>query len=198
MPGQPDDELASPSRTLAARLHRPAVELHQAANDGEADAEAALGPIRWLIALHEELEHRSKPVGANPATVVAYPDGDLVVLTPGIDLDVTARVGVFRRVLQQVGDHLRETNDIAIDVERADRHRNRDLMFPGVDERPGDFDRARDCRGHVEALAPQVDLAHRRPRDVEQIVHQTREVRHLPLDHRAFTLGRGIVGAHPH
>ena len=138
------------------------MKLDQAADDGEPDPETALGSIRRLVALHEQVEHRREPIGTDPTAVVANADHHLRALAPAFHLDMATRVRVFRRVLQQVRNHLRKTHHIALDEERADRHRDGEVMLPRVDQWPGDFDGARHRRGDVETLAPQIDLAHRR------------------------------------
>jgi hypothetical protein len=50
------------------------------------------------------------------------------------------------------------------------------VVLPGFDERPGHLHRARNRRGQIEALAAQVDLAHRGAGDVQQIVDEPRKM----------------------
>ena len=67
------------------------------------------------------------------------------------------------------------------------------MVLLGLEEGPRDLDGPRDGGGDVESLTPQVDLAHGGSRDVEQIVHQAREVPYLALDHGTLAVG-GRVG----
>ena len=185
-------------RAFAVRLDAAAVQLHQAAHQREADAEPSLRAVRLLIALHEQLEHRSQTLGRNPPPVVADADDHLAGLPPAVDRDMPARFGVLRRVVKEVRDHLSQAHQVAIDVEGSYRHVHRKMVLSGFEERPGHLHCARYCSRQIEPLAPQIDLPHRRPGDVQQIVHQARQVRDLALDHRALAFGGRILGPHPH
>jgi hypothetical protein len=54
-----------------------------------------------------------------------------------------------------------------------------------VDDRPRRLDRARDQRGDDDGFLPELDLATRDPRDVQEIVDQAGHVLDLTLDRLA-------------
>ncbi len=97
----------------------------------------------------------------------------------------------FRRVMQQVLQHLHEPRHVAAHDQRIGRHMRHDALLVRVGERPRGFDRARHHFGQIDARKAQFDLVRHDPADIEQIVDQTREVRDLPVDQVARARQRG-------
>src|SRR6185437_3726143 len=61
---------------VAERFHRAAVQAHERADHGEADAQAALGPIEGARLLHEQIEARARssrliPIPSSPMVTTA-------------------------------------------------------------------------------------------------------------------------------
>ena len=110
---QAHDELAAHVGTIAACLDVSAVHRHQAPHQREADAKTALCPAVRSIDLSEHIEHGSQPGRGNADPVVAHRDLDRPVDARRAHRDVPARVRVLRRVVQQVGEHLFQSNLVA-------------------------------------------------------------------------------------
>ena len=95
------------------------------------------------------------------------------------------RFGVLGAVRQQVAEHLGEARQVAVDVDRLGRQRDRQRVTRGLDQRAGGLDGAVDDVGQQQSRAAQLHLVPADPRDVQQVVHQPHHVRELPLHHRA-------------
>jgi hypothetical protein len=105
---------------------------------------------------------------------------------------VPAFVGVLRRIVQQVADDLDKPGLIAFQSHRPRRKRNGQMMPARLDQRAARLDRAVDDSREVERLARECDLTLRDARDVEQIVHQPRQVLRLALNDIARPLLIGV------
>ena len=84
----------------------PAVQLGQAADERQADAQAALGPIERLVGLDEQVEDVLLHLRGDPDARVADGQDRLIVLAARRGRDSAARIRVLRGVIQQVGDDL--------------------------------------------------------------------------------------------
>lgn len=112
-----DDKFTATSHALATRLDPPAVQLDDAAREREADADAARrAPACWFD-LREHFEDRRQLLPWNPDAVVAHRDDGLLAIARGGDLDSPARVGVSRRIVDEIGEHLSKANRVAIDLQ---------------------------------------------------------------------------------
>ena len=149
-----------------------AVRVDQMLDDGEAEAEPAVGARRRPVGLPERLEDRSDEVRRYARSGVG--DGELDEIVRAAQRQVHG--AAFRRELdgvrQQIPDDLLEPR--AVRVERADRRlRVDDDLDPlGVGHRLDDVDRRADDVVHVDGRAREAELAGHDPRDVEQIVDQ--------------------------
>src|SRR5205823_15014591 len=94
---QADGEYAPLAGARALSAHAAAMELDQAAHQGEPDAESTVAPIHGLAALHEEVEDARQQVRINAVSVVAHLDDDLAQLIARVTRDVSFRRRVLRR-----------------------------------------------------------------------------------------------------
>ena len=113
--------------------------------------------------------------------------------TPGGHPDHAAVVGVFRRVVQQIREHLREPHRVAGDADRRRIRSRRGSRDAGC-RAPGRLVSiaALTMRGEIERLLLDLDDAARDARHLEQVVDQAVEVVDLPLHHRARRRGAGV------
>src|SRR5438552_2407039 len=91
-----------PSRACASALD-------QAAREGKTDAEPVARVPRLLRSAHERLEQLRERLGREPVAVVAHADLAEAAFRLGRDFDAAARIGEFRRVVDQVRQRLRES-----------------------------------------------------------------------------------------
>ena len=180
--GKVYDELASLSGAAARGEDRSAVELREPARQRQAQAEAALGPVERRRTLDEEIEDSFEVVGSDARPVVADAERDASVLPRRGDRDASPLRRELDRVVQQVGDHLSEPRGIGLDEERLLGDFDgellsplRDHVAPGVDRRVHDA-----LQGHGAPLEP--DLPAGDPRNVQEIVHEPRQVLRLAAD----------------
>ena len=114
----------------------------------------------------------------------------------GGDVDVRAVGRELRCIRQQIADHLREPDHVAVDLQRLRRRIDRHRLPPCGDHRPRGLERALDDILCDQALPLQLDLVAGDARDVQQVVDEAREMRGLPLQDAAHLPdGRRLVGA---
>src|SRR4029079_10688648 len=101
-------ELASLPRTLASRLHAPAVQFHQSLDQRQSNAKAALSASGPGLALSEHVEYPLQHVARDAASAVAYRDPNRVTVRTGRQPDATPRLGVPGRVVEQIRQNLGE------------------------------------------------------------------------------------------
>ena len=97
---------------------RSAVELDQAAHDGQSDAESALGAIERLVGLRKEIEDGRRQIVGNADPVVAHTKDHFGAVPLDRELDAAPFIGVLRGVVQQVPQDLRETRGVGMHPER--------------------------------------------------------------------------------
>src|SRR6187399_1502123 len=108
-----------------------------------------------------------------------------------------AGVGELAGVVQQIGDHLRESHGIALHGHGLFGQAHHQLLPLRVDERARRLDGDRDRVANLQRLTPQFHLAAEHARHVEQIVHHAHQVLYLTVDHRVQPLPLGIgLAAH--
>ena len=90
-------------------------------------------------------------------------------------LDVAAGLGVLRGVVQEIGHDLRQPHGVAAQAHRAAGQRHGQVMAERIDQRHGGVHRPGDHAGQVHGLELQPDLPQGDARDVEEVVHQTRQ-----------------------
>ncbi len=144
--------------------------------------------------MNEQIEYPRQELGRDPNARVGYYDDGLIAFAAQLQTDLAPRIGILGRVGEHVGDALYQPRVVAIDVQRLEAGADKQnvLLFP--QQRLHAFAGLRDDRGKLLRRAPQLDAPLRDPRDVEQVVHQPRQMGHLTLHqvHRFFHLR--IVG----
>src|SRR5262245_20904141 len=82
-----DDDLGSLARTRARRMDLPAVQVNEAADDGESKAETALMSVYALVPLSEQVEHPRQQLGGDADPRVPDPKDRVAPLQPDADVD---------------------------------------------------------------------------------------------------------------
>jgi hypothetical protein len=132
--------------------------------------------------LTEHLEDVRQLALVDADAAVLHRDCDLVVFDSRRETDSPTGRGVLRGVDQQVRDDLREPRQVAFEGNRLRRQIDRQRVARSIDDRLRDLDRTLDDRRKLQRFTPQMELAARHARDVEQVVEQVRHLRHLPID----------------
>ncbi len=189
---QLDDELAAAPGPLAAGGDRAAVHLDQAAHDGQPQAQAALASDRATGAPGRTGRRRGRAARAGcPMPSSRTVSGPARRRARAAHVRSRARVAVLRGVGQQVGDDLRQP--VRVGVTRQPLRRDvQTQLAAGAARAAGAPSRcpARHGRAELHALAPQLDLAARDARDVQQVVDQPHQVPDLALDDRPARASR--------
>ena len=120
---QADGELAAPARAVAVGRHRPRVHLHQRADQGQADPQAALATDRErLVGLGEQVEDVGEQLRRDADAVVADADQRLRPLLRGLQPRSRRRcVGVLGGVVQEVGDTCASRRRVDLQRDRGGR-----------------------------------------------------------------------------
>src|SRR5439155_25732681 len=92
--GQTHDKLAAAARSFAERSDRPAVQVHQAPNERQTDAQPALRAFEGLIHLREHVEHLWQHGGRNAEAGVFHRYHDLFTVPLRSQPDAAAVLGV--------------------------------------------------------------------------------------------------------
>jgi hypothetical protein len=135
-----------------------------------------LPAIEAAFSLHEQIEHPGHEFGRYAAAVVPALEHDVAVFLSRCNDDPAMRLGVLRRVREQVRDDLRDADAIAVDDE-ALRHVDDELVMLLGENRRRHFHRAAHRLGEVEGFTPQLDRAAAKSGYVQQVVD---EARHMP------------------
>lgn len=183
--GQRDNELATQSMAGAARHNAAAMRLGQFTNHREPDAQAGAVECDGVRVLHEGLEDVGQDIGCNSDAVVG--DGHLQRRFRQGDRnsDPTTAWRVLGRVREQIADDLHQADRIALHHERLPWQIRVEALPPQGDEGLGDGQGLGNRVGQVERDQFKPELAVGSARVVEQIAHQPRQVRQLPLDGEA-------------
>ena len=118
---QAEDELAAAARAVAPGLDAPAVHLHQAADEGQADPQPPLGAVERAVDLGEQVEDLREHLGGDADAGVADAEDGVLALAADGQVDPAAVAGVLRGVVQDVGQDLREPGPVRLDPERLAR-----------------------------------------------------------------------------
>ncbi|MCY1213798.1 hypothetical protein D9M72_255950 [compost metagenome] len=168
------------------------MQLDQALDQRQADAQPALRGLRRAADLHEHLEDRAQHVGCKAGAVVAHLDHRDALLRAQHDADRSAGRRVLGGVVEQVREHLREPHRIAAHHERlaAQVHVQR---VPGAFEHgPAQFEGVLDHRIERHGFHAQFDLAARDARDFHEVVHEPHHV--VDLAAHEFVVAQRLGG----
>ena len=187
--GQDDLELGALAWPFTSRRHAAVVHFHQALDQRQPEAKAALGAVEGPVRLGEGLKQVRQDICTDPSPGVANPNGCLAIPTALDRNSGGAALGrELHRVLQQVADHLNQAGPVGVNHQPGAAGPQRKLHAGSCKQVAVVLDRPADQLVEVHPLLFKPDLAARDPRDVEEIVDQTGQVRNLALDHRFSTL----------
>ena len=172
-------ELAAESASLALCGDRSAVQLHQASDERQADAQPASRALALIIHLREHLENAVELIGGHADAAVPHHDDDLVALTLGREPDSSSRLGVLTGVVEQIAEDLRQPHRVGIEEDRLLRQRHVDRLLVTFRQRTARFDGVLDDRREIHPRLSQLQLVPRDSADVEQIVNEADHVRQL-------------------
>ena len=195
--GQANHELAAMPEPRAAREDRPPVKVDEAPHHREPDAQSALSAVQGAPLLHEEVEDVRQGLWRDADPRVSHADQHLRALDRGRDGDLPPRLGVLRRVGQQIRDRLGEATPIGDHRHPLRGGRERQVLEPLFQQRARHLDRLDDDVSHLDALLPELDLPARDARNVEEIVHQADDVLDLARDDRPLLRER-VASAEAH
>jgi hypothetical protein len=159
------------------------MQVHQALDQMQADAQATLGTVHFRLDLGEHVEYRTDILGGQPHAIVADADEDIFAIHARSDADEPASWRVLGRIVEDVAHHLHHAMGIGLQVEVAFGGLQLQLVTVLLDQRHADFDSAGQRRLDRHVLLPQLDLALGDAGDVEQVFDQVRQVADLAIHH---------------
>ena len=183
------------ARPLTAGTDYSTVHLDETPDEREADSEAAVRAFGFLVHLGEEVEDSRHEVGGNPHSRVFHLDHGVRIFACHRQRNAPAGLHELRRVVQDVADDLHQASLVAVDAEQILRQVQRQLVAAGVDEWTCGLHSPGDHGVEQHPLTLERDHPAGDARHVEQVVDETHEMLHLPLDHfaRAHAVGFGQV-----
>ncbi len=142
LPGrwQPHHELGAFGGTFAVRLDRAGVHLDESLDQRQADAEPTLGTLEGVVDLHEHVEYTREHFLRDADSVVDDSDDHGIIRLLGFDLDAATARRVLRGIVQQVGEHLRESDDVAVERDLVRREIDAELVLLRLDDRRARLD----------------------------------------------------------
>ena len=189
---QPDHELTPLARARAVGLDGAAVQLDQAADHRQADAQTALGAVQGGVGLGEQVEHPRQHVGRDARARIPDPDRRRVAFPPGRQGDVPALPGELDGVVEEVADDLGQPCRVGVDADGPGGQGHAQALPLRFGQRAGRLGGAGHDVGQVHRPPAQLHLAPRDARYVEQVVHQVREASRLALDDVAHVIARSV------
>ena len=94
------------------------VHFHQPLDQRQADAQAALGMLECQVDLREHVEYAAHHVGRYTQPVVGDADHNRIIVPARQQHNAAARLSVFGRVAQQVGQYLGHSGGVCMQPER--------------------------------------------------------------------------------
>ena len=138
---QPHADLGPEPWPLADHVDLPLMQLHEAPNDGEPDAQPALAAIEPAVTLREHLEDVRQELRLDADSVVAHANADAAAVGRDVQLDVAAVGRVLGGVVQHVAEDLAQAREVAEHPDRRVGHVDRQRVALRIDERPHDLER---------------------------------------------------------
>ena len=131
---QAHNELAAPIGTGTARLDRSAMQFDKLPHQRETDSETAKRSW-WSTRSLKELVERARPFDLGHADAHVG-DGHLDVRSGGLggQTNDSPSLGELRRIGQEIGEDLREANEVAVQVERLGRQRHDQLLIASLQQ----------------------------------------------------------------
>ncbi len=181
--GEPHDELAAPARARAPGRDAALVQLHQLADDGEADAQAPLRPRQRPLPLREQARRcQAGPLARCPCRSSTT---RMTIWSPSCAADSPMRppAGVYRAALAR-----RLTRTCSSRTGSASSRRGRDEIetssrwWRSSTRGRTELDRLVDHRIRVDELPADLDQASSDARDIQQVVEEVGQVVDLAAD----------------
>ena len=154
---QANDELAPRSGSVAVRLDRAVVQLHQLTHERETKAEPAHRAIARPVDLNEGFEDSLEHVRRNPDPVVLDTHDDPSIFLFDGEMNASADIAVFGGVVQEIGHELREPHCVAAYEQRCERNVRGKGQAAAGNERSTGLDCPRDDRDQIDRLQVNFD-----------------------------------------
>jgi len=148
------------------------VQLDDVSDDGQADAQAAVGPPAAAVELAKTIEHERLERGGDAAAGVLHLDDDFLVVGCHVQLDAATRGRELDRVRQQVPDRLLQARGVAGEAGRQRAHAAIERDSLGLGRGPHGVDGDVHDRLHVDGLDLDAQLARDDARDVQDVFDQ--------------------------
>jgi hypothetical protein len=155
------------------------VQRDQAARETEADAETFFGSLFGAGALRKHVENVWKLLGADADARVPHAHHDIRLVTFDRQPDAPAARRELRRIAEKIPEHLCEPRRIGFHLHPLGRQHDRQRLARGLEQRSTRVHRVGDHGRDAHAFLVQIDLVLRDARDVEQVVHESRQLLHL-------------------
>ncbi len=183
--GKMNHEFTAALQPGADGLDTAAMELDEALDQSQTDAEAPVGAALVRRDLRKHIEDPVQRVGCESDAVVPDVDADRPALGAAPQGDFSFGIGVFGGIGEQIGQDLRQTHGIGQDANPIRRPFDVESMALGLDGGARAFDGRLERLPQVDDLLLEREHATRDPRDIEQIVQQRRHVPHLARNDEA-------------
>ncbi len=139
--------------------------------------------------MNEHPENAWQHIRGDPQAIVLHPDRNFVSDPFRAQQNLPALGRVLGRIIQQIGDDLRQSSRVAVGVQSLPCLHHRKFMALCMNKRLGGLNGVRDNFRQRHPLPPQLHLASGNPRHVQQIINQTDQVAGLFLHHVENLLG---------
>jgi hypothetical protein len=168
------------------------MQLDEALDQRQADAQPPLGNTRRIGDLHEHVEDRSQHVARNANAVVAHADpGEAVGPIDG-HADVASGLCILCCIVEQIREDLRQAHAVAAHAQ-AFAGQDQFQAVPGRgQQRAAELHRVGDDAFERQHLELELDLSARDARHFHEVVDQPHHVLDLALHH--LVMGPGFVG----
>src|SRR5260370_19800000 len=115
-------------------------------------------------------------IGGNSDAGILDGDLSLASLAASGQPNLAALFRIFGGIIEEVSNSLSETGQIAVQMHRFGRHRNRELVPVGIDDRAGGFDGAANDGRQLDEFLAELNLATVNARDIQQIIHEPNQL----------------------
>lgn len=132
----------------------------------------------------KRIEDARQQLGRNADARIRDDDGEPFPSPLQLDADLPAGIGIFRGIGEDVCHALDQAGVIDAEIKPLEYRADQQLVIPFTQEWLDYLDRIGDDRRDRNGRGPQFDAAFRDSRDVQKIVHDPNEMRHLTLDDR--------------